>query len=117
MKDDVEGERGEVDKILDLEMGMPLGTTTDDPPALTIGFFPLDTGKRLDEAEGVIPWWVMAVAMSMVTPNEEADCHSLARTRKFTKASFDIVSGVSGVFRTVRMYPSIDLPSLLSLLI
>lgn len=66
MKEEVEGERGEVDKILDLEIGMPLGTTVDDPPALTVGFFPFDTGSRLDDAEGVIPWRVAAAAMSMV---------------------------------------------------
>jgi hypothetical protein len=71
VKDEVEGERGELDRILDLEIGMPLGTSIDDPPALTVGFFPLDTGKRLDDAEVVMPWWMTAVDMPIVASSDE----------------------------------------------
>jgi hypothetical protein len=53
-KDGFEGGRGEVESILDLEMGIPLGTTVE-PPVLATGFLPLDTGRRLVGADAEMP--------------------------------------------------------------
>lgn len=57
LKDDEDGERGDLEKILDVEIGMPLGVPAAPLPAL-MGF--LETfviGKRLDPAvEGNVCW-------------------------------------------------------------